>query len=512
MIRFAAIPTRRWMLALAALLVLTAALVDIAIIPPRVSVRWRDDLTAVERVALEERYRLVSGQLDEGASWRYDLLDRSSDNVRAIVNDPAVGDTGYIDRPNFEAPERRIVVSIDRARFLIGPTPSQLIQPQSLLLFAVGLMLLWGAGAVMHSRRRLFGVAALLTVGGVAYLFPLDQPLRMGDSETYVESRELFEVYSGVRQIRFEAHLSHAILGRLDAALGSTADAPRQALGWLMRGATAWFVLSALAIGVIERWSTVVLRYLALALLMPSTLLFFGYRELGHLSLNVAVFPLVARGLQTGSRRLELGSVLTGLGAALHGFALLSLAGAGLAACAVRARAIDRIRLGLRITAWGAAAYVGWVAIYLLVFNLPLVPGHAESIPLRPWLVDQVSDRLNVAILSISGSRDIFFSAWVAGVPLVVVTATLWREKREETRAALLYTVPSVIFLVMFWPIQGLGVEMDLVFAAFPAVYALAWVCAHDARRTAIAAFLLISAHMAFWRIVIGSDFVNSRL
>jgi hypothetical protein len=166
----------------------------------------------------------------------------------------------------------------------------------------------------------------------------------------------------------------------------------------------------------------------------------------------------------------------------------------------------------LRITAWGAAAYVGWVAIYLLVFNLPLVPGHAESIPLRPWLVDQVSDRLNVAILSISGSRDMFFSAWVAGVPLVVVTATLWREKREETRAALLYTVPSVIFLVMFWPIQGLGVEMDLVFAAFPAVYALAWVCAHDARRTAIAAFLLISAHMAFWRIVIGSDFVNSRL
>ena len=53
---------------------------------------------------------------------------------------------------------------------------------------------------------------------------------------------------------------------------------------------------------------------------------------------------------------------------------------------------------------------------------------------------------------------------------------------------------------------------MDLVFAAFPAVYALAWVCAHDARRTAVASLLLISAHMAFWRIVLSSDFINSRL
>jgi dipeptide/tripeptide permease len=168
--------------------------------------------------------------------------------------------------------------------------------------------------------------------------------------------------------------------------------------------------------------------------------------------------------------------------------------------------------MGLRIAAWGTAAYLAWVAIYLLVFNLPLVPGHAESIPLRPWLIDQVSDRVNVAILSITGTRDIVFSAWAVGVPLVAVTAMMWQERREETRAALLYAVPSMIFLVMFWPIQGLAWEMDLVFAAFPAVYALAWVCAHDAKRTVVAAVLLMSAHIAFWRIVSGIDFINSRL
>ena len=157
-------------------------------------------------------------------------------------------------------------------------------------------------------------------------------------------------------------------------------------------------------------------------------------------------------------------------------------------------------------------AYLGWIAVYLLILKLPVVPGHAEAIPLRPWLVDEVGERLNVAILTAAGGRDLFFAAWVVGTPLLAVAASLRRRYRDEVRAALLYTVPSALFLVMFWPIQGLGVEMDLVFAAFPAIYALAWVCAHDPRRTVIAAAILVSAHLAFWRIVIGIDFVNSRL
>lgn len=510
--RLSSISTRRRILALAALLALALVFVDVTIIAPRVTVRWDDDVSEGERVALEGRYRLESGRFIEGTTWRYELRDRSRENVRAIVTDPAVDDTGYIDRPTFEAPGWGLEVSTDRARFLVGPTPSQLIQPQSVLLFAVGLTLLWGAGLATHGGRRALGVATLLTVGLLAYVFPLHQPIRMGDYNTYVESREMFGVYSGVRQIRFEAHLSHAILGRLDQALGSSDESPAQALGWLARGATAWFVLSALAIGAVERWSAVVLGYLALALLAPSALLYFGYRELGHLSLSVAVFPLILRGLQTGSRRLEAGSVLGGLGAALHGFGLLSLAGAGLVACFVRARAVDRVRLVLRLSAWGTAAYLGWVAVYLIVFNLPLVPGHSEEIPLRHWLTNEVTDRVNVAILSLSGGRDLFFSAWAVGVPLLVVTASMWQTHREGTRTALLYAVPSLIFLVLFWPIQGLGMEMDLVFAAFPAIYALAWVCAHDRRRTVVAALLLVSAHVAFWRIVLGIDFLNSRL
>jgi hypothetical protein len=159
---------------------------------------------------------------------------------------------------------------------------------------------------------------------------------------------------------------------------------------------------------------------------------------------------------------------------------------------------------------WALAFYLGWIAVYLIVLKLPVVPGHAESIPLRPWRVDEIGQRLNAAILTARGARDIFFTAWVVGMPLLVVAASLWRRYPQEVRVALVYAVPATIFTIVFWPIQGLGVEMDLLFAAFPAVYALAWVCAHDSRRTVIAAALLVSGHLAFWRIVLDSAFVNS--
>jgi hypothetical protein len=504
---------RRGGLTLVALLVLMVAFVDVTILDPRVNVRWRDEVTADERTVLERRYGLESAQLVEETTWVYELLDRSTDNVRALVADPAVDDTAGFDRSTLEVPGRRIQLDTGRARFLIGDAPGQLFQFQSLLLFAAGVFLLWASRMAREEQRRVATVVALITVGVLAYTVPLRQAIRMGDSVTYTQSRESFELFSGVRQIRFEAHLSHAILGRLDGLFGGTPQSPSRAMELLMRGATAWFVLCAIGIAVVERWSPVVVRYLGLALLAPSALLYFGYRELGHLSLNVAAFPLLARGLRRSSLHLEASSALAGLGAALHGFGLLSLAGAGLAAVGASAsRFRDQMRLVLRIAAWGVAAYLGWIALYLLVLKMPIVPGHAEAIPLRPWLVDAVGERLNVATLTAAGGRDLFFTAWVVGVPLIAVAASLRGQYRDEVRAALLYSVPAALFLVMFWPIQGLGVEMDLVFAAFPAIYALAWVCAHDSRRTVIAAAILASAHLAFWRIVIGIDFVNPRL
>ena len=489
-----------------------AALLDVSIIEPRVHVRWHEGLPAADRQALEQRYQLASGRPIDATTWRYDLLDTSPENVGALIGDPATADTAYIDRGTRTAPDREVRVVLRSPLTLVGPNPAGLVQVQSVLLFAAAGLLLWAAGLPEAARRRSIALASLAAVGIAAYAVPLGQPMRMGDSVTYTHTRESFELFSGVREIRFEAHLSHAILGRLDRAFGGTQTSPARAMDTLMRVATACFLASAVVLSIVERWSPAVLRYLALALVAPVSLLYFGYRELGHLSLNLATFPLLVRGLRQGSASLEASGILAGLGAALHGFGLLSVVASAVAALASRAALVARARLTLRLVAVSAAAYLGWVAIYLIVLKLPVVPGHAESIPFRPWFVAEVGDRVNAAILSRTGLRDIVMSAWIAGVPLLAVVATLWQRHRHDAMTAILYSLPSLIFLVSFWPIQGLAVEMDLVFAAFPALYAFAWVCAQEARSAAIAAALLASAHLAFWRVVLDSAFVNSRI
>ena len=66
-----------------------------------VHVRWEASVDASARQELEARFRLADGELLEGSTWRYDLLDASRDNIRDLVNDPAVADTEHIDRSRF---------------------------------------------------------------------------------------------------------------------------------------------------------------------------------------------------------------------------------------------------------------------------------------------------------------------------------------------------------------------------------------------------------------------------
>ena len=505
-------PTRRRVvLLLAAAAVLLAAFVDIRFVEPRVHVRWRDQITPAQRTELERRYNLHRGERLQDTTWRYQLHDRSAANVGALVADDAVVDTAYIDRPTLAVPDRELEISAARLWAFTGPSPRQLLQLQSVLAFAGGGILLWAALGD-DRRRRAAGFTVLAALAVAAYALPLRQAIRMGDSETYTLSRRSFENYTAVNEIRFEAHLSHAILGRLDALLGRTPDSPERALRLLMHAATAWFIVMAVVVGIVDSWSPVVMRYLGLALIAPSTLLYFGYLELGHLSLNVATFPLLVRGLRQRSFHIEASGALAGLGSALHGFGLLSVGGALLAIAFERVRLVDRLRAGARFLPWTVAAYIGWSAIYLIVLKLPIVAGHAESIPLRPLLTDEITDRVNAAILTARGARDVFATTLVVGMPLIVVAGSLWRRFGFEARTALLYALPSMMFVVAFWPIQGLAVEMDLVFAAFPAVYALAWVCAQDQRRALTAAALLAIGHLAFWRIVLDSAFVNGRV
>lgn len=498
-------------------------IVTVTVTGPRVSVRWRADISPSDRLALETRHDLRHGRQDnlqEPLVWRYELGDWSRDAVAALVRDEAVSDTNYIDRSTYEVSGPDVVVATRIPRILRAlPFPFStdnrfdslclLFQLPSACLLAGGALLLYAAGLAEGRGRRAVVIAVLLGVGLAGLTVPLPQALRMADAGMYTKNRENFERTIGSGQVNFENHLTLALLARIYPSFGPGEDASERTFGFFARVATVWFVLCACAIGVLERWSPQVVRYLALTVLAPSALMYFGLRDFAYLSLNAAAFPLLVRGLADGGRRLEAGSALAGLGAAFHAFGLLSLMGACLASLAIRVPLAARVDRLVRIVAWGTAAWVGWIAIYMIVLHLDIAQGHAGSGSWRPLFVDEVGRRLNVALLSWPGARDVLVSGWVAGVPLLVVAASAWRRHRAEAIVLVCYAVPSLWFLVAYWPVQGLGVDTGHVLGTFPAFYAAAWFCAREPRQTAIAAGVLVTGHLLFWRMVLDTRFVN---
>ena len=505
--------TRTWV-AVAGVLLAIVALVQITVVDPRVTVRWGDRVDPSDRSALEHKYGLRNARRvdDSPDTWRYELHVVSRENIRALINDPAVADTGYIDREAMTSEGRALRLRVRYPFSDLFSRPSQLLLlHRSLWLIVAAGILLAAARLSSAGHRRNVTIAVLLLVGATAVALPLEPSfVTMGGSADHIRSRKDFEAWFGGR-VRFEKHLSQVILLQTYLRFEPTEAAPERAVIAVSRGATAWFVLSALGVGLMESWSPLVLRYLGLALLAPSALLYFGWRELGYLSLNVATFPLLIRGLRSGDLRLELGSAVAGLGAALHGSGLVSLTGVWLATAATAGRLRDRAARVLRVIAWGTAAYLGWVALYVIVLSLPISPdaGLGQFSPWRRWSDEEVRlGRVAAPILSATGARDLSMSGWIVGVPLLVVAASLRRYYPFEVKSALWYLPPSVLFLMFRWPFDGIGGGMDLVAAGFPAIYPLMWVCAHDRKRTRIAAVLLVSAHYAFWRVVLDDRFV----
>lgn len=517
---------RLWIAAAAIVVVVTASLVTVTITVtgPRVSVRWQATINTADRLALEQKHDLRNGRQDDEQNdsvWRYELGNWSREAVAALVNDPAVADTNYIDRSTYEVDDATVTVGTRVPSILASlPFPFStdnrfeslwfFFHVQSLCLIVAGWVLLRIARIRNERRRKTFAVAALLAVGVAAYALPIRPSLlRMADSGVYTKSRSNFESSIGRGEVSFENHLTLALLANIYKAFGPAEDAPERTFNALTRAATAWFVVCALAIGIVERWSSHVVRYLGLGVLAPSTLMYFGHRDFAYLSINIAAFPLLAHGISHGSKRLEAGSALAGLGAALHAFGLLSLAGAWIGSLVTRAPIIERFERILRVAAWGTAAWVGWLAIYMIALGLGIDTSHADSGSWRPLFVDEIGRRLNVAIFSPAGVRDVLISGWVVGVPLLAVAVSLWKQHRDHVVVTLGYAIPSLIFLIFYWPPQGLGVDTGHVIGAFPACYAAAWLCAREQRHATVAAALLISGHLAFWRMVLDTRFVN---
>ncbi len=214
------------------------------------------------------------------------------------------------------------------------------------------------------------------------------------------------------------------------------------------------------------------------------------------------------RGFSEGREGHIVGAAtILGLRAALHGFGLLSLMGAALCALAAIGTWRERVMRVFTFGTWATTAYVGWVVWYLIGLTLPVEPGHASAIHLRPLAVSHVAENgIVLPILSAQGILDIGATMLMVGVPVLLLG--LWKsESGRERRLIWLFALPSLIFLVAWWPAQGVSMESDLLFAIFPAFFAGAWSCSRTPAATVAGLSLVLVCHVVFWWVILAPDF-----
>jgi hypothetical protein len=277
------------------------------------------------------------------------------------------------------------------------------------------------------------------------------------------------------------------------------------------------FAVSLWCLAATDRWSARSVRYAALALIAPATLMYFGYLEVGYLSLSAAAFPFISRDLMKGgdlTAGLLVGAILFGLGAAMHGVGYLSIAALFVAVVAHDLPIRRRPMLAVALSGIAIAAAMIWVWYYLAVLNFDVIPGHAAGgFMLRPlWMPHEAESRIVYPLFSITTARDVFFSGLIAGLPLVLATLMVRKQSPREVRLALAFSVPCAIAFLLFWPPQGIAIETDMIVALFPAVFALLWVTSASVAASVVSAALLVLGHAAFWWVVLHDQFVNYML
>ena len=390
---------------------------------------------------------------------------------------------------------------------------------QSLICIALGAVLLVGAGFKSARWRTVSATVVLAAFLVLALTLPLPaHGFIMGDGTSIVQDRDNFNdlVHHG-KEVRFSAHLAYRLLDRIDASLGSTPESPTEAyreLSWL---AGAAFALSLWCLAATDGWSPRSVRYIALSLIAPAALMYFGYLEVGYLSLSAAAFPFVARGLVKGTDLTAgplVGSILFGLGAAMHGVGYLSIAALFFAVVVFDIPIGRRVVLATALSLIALGAALIWLWYYLAVLGFNVVPSHAVGgFIVRPlWESREAESRILYPLLSTVTARDLLLSGLVAGLPLTLVVLLNRKQWPREARLALAFTLPCLIAFVLFWPVQGIAIEMDMIVAAFPAVFALLWVCSQSVRASIASAALLGLGHATFWRVVLDDRFINRML
>jgi hypothetical protein len=364
---------------------------------------------------------------------------------------------------------------------------------------------------IASRRSRMIAAFVILAAFGTATIaLPLDSQFAgngyMGDGWDYGHDRTKFDanipVAAGHPEIHFKSHLGDLTLAAFDWMFGHTEDSPAIAYRLLSHLGGLLFIGELLLVLHVMRGSRRAYRYVALALGIPIVIGFFSYYEVGYMAVSIAMFPLLLRSVRrrADGDTLEIGAGLQGLRTAFHGFGLLGIAGGTAAALGTRERPVA---LALRFTAFALAGYLAWILVYVVVFKLSIVADpYAGKIAIRHLAGSFYFDRRLVhPLLSWNGVAEIGMASMAIGVPLFLIAVMSARPSLER-RLALLYALPGLLFLIVWWPSAGVGHDMDLLFGAFAGIGAAIWLASRTPRTAFQAWIVLAVLHVALWAVI----------
>jgi hypothetical protein len=201
---------------------------------------------------------------------------------------------------------------------------------------------------------------------------------------------------------------------------------------------------------------------------------------------------------------MQASGVLQGLHAALHGFGVVGMVGGMLATVSVRRPGWSRWAPLLQYGAFAVAMYLGWMALYTVVWKISVLADPAVSaVAIRGWSEGYYFDRRLVHPLSsLRGIAEVGASSLATGVPVLFAGVLAGPLRASGTRIALAYALPALAFLVLWWPSLGVNRDLDLLLGACTAAGAGAWLASRRMRTTMLSVAVLVLVHIYFWSLI----------
>jgi hypothetical protein len=395
------------------------------------------------------------------------------------------------------------------ARTLLFEASPHIPRIQSIIVLGFGALIVQATASRRRRSRQLVVIAVLVGTLAAFLGVPLP-PLRfegsgyMADAADNINDRAKFEQRFPLAvgpTTSFHSYLGDFVMTRLERAYAGSGDSTARAYATLSKLAAALFLAELFVVAALHRYSRRVCRYVALAIASPLTLLYFGYYELGYLAMSAAVVPLLA--IRRGSDTRVTGSTLSaglvqGFHTALHGFGLLGLGGAALSLAVGQASAARRVVRTLAFASAGVAMYLGWVFIYVVGMGISIVVENTvQGFGFRRLFQEIIIDkRIAYPLFSAAGLTEIGLISLIAGVPLLLLA---WVKSPRSARVvSAAYALPGLMFLVWWWP-PGAPLNLDLLMAAFPGLFAACWLLASSHERAVAALVLMVALHTLFW-------------